>query len=139
MVSFGRPYRLGLEAGSKPELLVALAQMDTPGGVIVCNGYKDRHYIETAMLAQKLGRECIVVIERFQELEYIIEVAERLKLRPHIGVRARLASRGAGKWHESTGDRSKFGLTAGELVEIVRRLRIAGMLDCLEMLHFPRA
>ena len=136
LVSFGRKYQLGLEAGSKPELLVALAQMDTTGGVIVCNGYKDRQYIETAMLAQKLGVECIVVIERFGELDTILALARQLNVRPRIGVRARLTAKGAGRWQESSGDRSKFGLTATELVDVVRKLRQEEMLQCLEMLHF---
>jgi arginine decarboxylase len=136
LVWFGREHRLGLEAGSKPELLVALAYLDTPGALIVCNGYKDVPYIETALLAQKLGRYPLIVIDRLAELETVIQVSRRLQLRPHIGVRARLASRGAGKWFESSGDKSKFGLTSTELVELASTLRAAGMLDCLEMLHF---
>ena len=136
LVDYGRPYRLGLEAGSKPELLVALAHMDNPEGLIVCNGFKDRDYIETALLAQKLGRYPLIVVDRFVELESIIAIACELGLRPHIGVRARLTTRGAGKWVDSTGDRSKFGLTADELVRVVDQLRACDMLDCLELLHF---
>jgi arginine decarboxylase len=136
LVHFGRPHDMGLEAGSKPELLVALAHMDNPGGVIVCNGYKDTKYIETALLAQKLGRYVLIVIDRFEELETIIRVGRRLNVRPHIGVRARLASKGAGKWVESGGEKSKFGLAAIELVKVAQRLREVAMLDCLEMLHF---
>ena len=136
LVEFGRPYTLGLEVGSKPELLVALALLDTPGALIVCNGYKDRAYLETALLAQKLGRLPVIVLDRPTELEDLIKISRELGIRPRIGVRARLAARGAGKWVESSGDRSKFGLSASDIVATVSRLRSEDMLDCLEMLHF---
>ncbi|MCC6672705.1 MAG: biosynthetic arginine decarboxylase [Planctomycetes bacterium] len=136
LVHFGNPYDLGLEAGSKPELLVALAHMDNPGALIICNGYKDAKYIETALLAQKLGRYTIIVVDRYEELDTIIKVSRRFRVRPHIGVRARLSTKGAGKWVESTGDKSKFGLSASELVRVAKRLREEEMLDCLELLHF---
>ncbi|MCK6556074.1 biosynthetic arginine decarboxylase [Candidatus Binatia bacterium] len=136
IVEFGAEERIGLEAGSKPELLIALAILDTPGALIVCNGYKDRAYIETALLAQRLGRHPIIVVDRFREVDLIVRTSRELGIRPHIGVRARLTTRGAGKWVESTGDRSKFGLTAVEIVEAVDRLAAEGMLDCLELLHF---
>ena len=136
LVDFGRDHALGLEAGSKPELLVVLAHMTNPDGVVICNGYKDVSYIETAVLAKKMGLHTIIVIDRLDELQTIIEVSERLGMRPHIGVRAKLASRGAGKWQESGGEKSKFGLTAGEIIEVVERLEQVGMLDCLELLHF---
>jgi arginine decarboxylase len=136
LVRFSRPYDLGLEAGSKPELLVALALQDNPNALLILNGYKDDEYIETALLAQRLGRYPIIVIDRFRELELVIQAAERLGIRPHIGVRAKLSARGAGKWAESTGDRSKFGLNANELIALCDRLRGAGMLDCLELVHF---
>ncbi|HKE00996.1 MAG TPA: biosynthetic arginine decarboxylase, partial [Planctomycetota bacterium] len=136
LVTYGRPHHLGLEAGSKPELLVALALLDDPEAVIVCNGYKDRAYIETALLAQKLGRKTIVVVDRLREIDTILQVSRDLGIRPNIGVRARLTTKGAGKWVESTGDRSKFGLTSAEIVELVERLRGAEMLDCLQLLHF---
>jgi arginine decarboxylase len=136
LVEFGREHSLGLEAGSKPELLVVLAHMTNPDGLVICNGYKDVRYIETAMLAQKMGLYCIIVIDRYEELEAVLKVSRRFDLRPHIGIRAKLASRGAGKWQESGGEKSKFGLTAGEVVEVVERLKQLGMLDCLELLHF---
>jgi arginine decarboxylase len=136
LMEYGRPFNLGLEAGSKPELLVALALQENPEALILCNGYKDRAYIETALLAQKLGRKVIIVMDRLAELETIILAARDLDIRPLIGVRARLSTKGAGKWVESTGDRSKFGLTTGELVEAVERLRGVEMLDCLQLLHF---
>ncbi|MDH3214251.1 MAG: biosynthetic arginine decarboxylase, partial [Myxococcales bacterium] len=136
IIQYGAARKVGLEAGSKPELLVALALMDTPEALIVCNGYKDRAYVETALLAQRLGRTPIIVIDRFHEIELVIKAARELGIRPHLGVRARLLAKGAGKWVESTGDRSKFGLSAVEIVDAVERLRAEDMLDCLEMLHF---
>ena len=136
LIEYGRPTNLGIEAGSKPELLVALALQDNPEALILCNGYKDRAYIETAMLAQKLGRQIIIIIDRMGELETILACARDLEVRPVLGVRARLATKGAGKWIESAGDRSKFGLTTAEIVTTVDRLRQEGMLDCLQLLHF---
>jgi arginine decarboxylase len=136
LIEYGRPFNLGLEAGSKPELLVALALQENPEALILCNGYKDRAYIETALLAQKLGRRVIIIMDRMAELDTIVTAARDLDIRPVIGVRARLSTRGAGKWVESTGDRSKFGLTSAEMVESVERLRGVGMLDCLQLLHF---
>jgi len=136
LVRFGKPYGLGLEAGSKPELLAGLAQLDNPDALLVLNGYKDAEYMETALLSQKLGRYPIIVIDRYRELELLLQVSRRLGIRPHLGVRAKLTTKGAGKWIESTGDRSKFGLTSTEIVMLVDRLRETQMLDCLEMLHF---
>jgi arginine decarboxylase len=136
IVEHGRDAGVGLEAGSKPELLVALALLDTPGALIVCNGYKDRAYVETALLAQRLGRRPIIVVDRFREIDLILKTSRELGIKPALGVRARLTTKGAGKWVESTGDRSKFGLTAVEIVEAVERLRSEDMLDCLELLHF---
>ncbi len=132
----GKPFNLGIEAGSKPELLVALALQENPEALILCNGYKDRAFIETALLAQKLGRRVVITIDRMGELDTILAAAAELDLRPVIGVRARLTTKGAGKWVESTGDRSKFGLTTAEIVATVDRLRDIGMLDCLQLLHF---
>jgi arginine decarboxylase len=136
LIEYGRPFNLGLEAGSKPELLVALALQDNPEALILCNGYKDRAFIETALLAQKLGRRVIITMDRLGELDTVLAAARDLDIRPVIGVRARLSTRGAGKWVESTGDRSKFGLTTTEMVATVERLRAEGMLDCLQLLHF---
>ncbi|MFN8640666.1 MAG: biosynthetic arginine decarboxylase [Candidatus Binatia bacterium] len=136
IVEYGAGSGIGLEAGSKPELLIAMALCETPGALIICNGYKDKKYIETALLGQRLGRRPIIVVDRFHEVDLIIRVSQELGIRPHIGMRARLSTKGAGKWIESTGDRSKFGLTAVEIVEAVDRLRADGMLDCLELLHF---
>ena len=136
IIAEGAPHGVGLEAGSKPELLVALALLETPGALIICNGYKDRAYMELALLAQRLGRYVVIVIDRPNELDTLIKASRELGIRPHIGLRARLAARGAGKWAESSGDRSKFGLSAEELMSVVNRLRHDDMLDCLEMLHF---
>ncbi len=136
LVEFGQDYDLGLEAGSRPELMVAIALVDNPKAYIICNGYKDAAYIETALLSRKLGRQTVIVIDRFEELETVLRLSRELGIRPVIGVRAKLASRGAGRWQESGGDRSKFGLTSSELVAVVKRLREADHLDCLQLLHF---
>ncbi len=136
LIDYGRPYHLGLEAGSKPELLVALALQDNPEALVLCNGYKDRAYIETALLARKLGRQVVITMDRLGELDTILNASRELDIRPVIGVRARLSTKGAGKWVESTGDRSKFGLTTTEMVAAVERLRGLDMLDCLQLLHF---
>jgi arginine decarboxylase len=136
IIQFGAASGIGLEAGSKPELLIALALLDTPEALIICNGYKDRAYVETALLAQKLGRTPLIVIDRFDEIDLVIKTASELGIRPHLGVRARLTTKGAGKWVESTGDRSKFGLSAHEIVDAVERLRCEDMLECLELVHF---
>ncbi len=136
LIEYGKPYNLGLEAGSKPELLVALALQDNPEALILCNGYKDKAYIETALLARKLNRQVVITMDRLGELDTILMASRELDIRPVIGVRARLSTKGAGKWVESTGDRSKFGLTTAEIVAAVERLRAEGMLDCLQLLHF---
>lgn len=136
IVRYGRQFKMGLEAGSKPELLVVLALMNTPDALIICNGFKDNEYIETALLSQKLGRNTIIVVDRKEELGMIIECSKRLNHRPKIGFRAKLNTQGAGKWVDSSGARSKFGLTATEIVEGVELLKTEGMLECLELLHY---
>ncbi|MFT5441222.1 MAG: arginine decarboxylase [Myxococcota bacterium] len=136
LIEHGAATQMGVEAGSKPELLIALALLETPGALIICNGYKDRAYIETALLAQRLGRMPVIVIDRYNEVELIIKLCKQLGIRPHIGVRGRPSATGAGKWVESTGSRSKFGLSPSEIVDVSDRLRDEGMLDCLEMVHF---
>lgn len=136
LVKFGNPNRLGLECGSKPELLVVLAMMTTPNALIICNGFKDQEYIETAILSQKLGRNTIIVVDRASELPMIIEAAKKFNTKPKIGLRAKLHTKGAGKWIESSGDRSKFGLTALEIVECVEILKRENMLESLELLHY---
>ncbi len=136
LVKFGKEHKLGLECGSKPELLVVLALMNNPEAVIICNGFKDSEYIETALLAQKLGRTIIIVVDRKDELAMILTAAKKINIRPKIGFRAKLNTQGAGKWIDSSGARSKFGLTAMEIVEGVETLRRENMLDCLELLHY---
>lgn len=136
LVRFGAPYQFGLEAGSKPELLIALATLTTPGALVICNGYKDREYVETAMLAQQIGKTAIVVIEQIQELEIAIAASEKLGIKPILGVRAKLSTKGVGRWGGSTGDRAKFGLTVPEIIKTIERLTSVGMLDCLQLLHF---
>jgi len=136
ILDFGKDYRFGLEAGSKPELLAVLALtngMDTP---IICNGFKDDEFIRMAMFARKIGKPIIPVVEKFTELELIIRHAEDLKVRPAIGVRVKLAARGAGRWRSSAGYRSKFGLTLTEVLEVVEYLKQRDMADCLELVHF---
>ena len=135
-MEYGRPYHYGLEAGSKPELLAVMAMLDDEEALIVCNGYKDEEYIETALLASKLGRTVIIVVEKLSELELITQMAKKTGVKPRLGMRAKLSSRGAGRWEASGGDRSKFGLSSRELVEAVRYLKDCGLLDCFELLHF---
>ena len=135
VLEFGKPFHFGLEAGSKPELMavMALADNDTP---IVCNGFKDDEYIEMAMLAQKVGRKIIPVVEKYTELQLILKYSARVGVRPSIGLRVKLASRGSGRWKSSGGYRSKFGLSATEAMRALQELKDIGMADCLNLLHF---
>ena len=135
VLNFGAPYRFGLEAGSKPELLavIAMASNDTP---IICNGFKDAEYIETVMLASKMGRNIITVVEKYTELDLILQYAEKVGVRPQIGMRVKLAARGGGRWQGSGGYRSKFGLTVGEILHGLDVLKQRGMADCFNLLHF---
>jgi arginine decarboxylase len=125
----------GLEAGSKPELMAVLA-LSRPGGLIVCNGYKDREYIRLALIGRKLGLQTFIVIEKPSELKLVLEESKALDVKPGLGVRMRLASLGAGKWQNSGGDKAKFGLSPRQVLDLVEKLRAADMLDCLELLHF---
>ena len=135
VLNFGRPYRFGLEAGSKPELMavVALASNETP---IICNGFKDAEFIEMAMLAQKIGRRIIPVVEKYTELGLILQYAKKVGVRPMIGMRVKLAARGSGRWQSSGGFRSKFGLTVSEILRALQELKEQGMEDCFKLLHF---
>jgi arginine decarboxylase len=136
IVKFGRPFHYGLEAGSKPELLAVMAVHQDPEALIVCNGYKDDDYIETALLASKMGRTVVLVVEKPSELDEIRNAARGLGIEPTIGIRARLTSKGSGKWEQSGGDRSKFGLTAAEMLEAVDKLQSWGWIDRLRLVHF---
>jgi arginine decarboxylase len=133
---FGRPYHYGLEAGSKPELLAVMAMLDDEDALIVCNGYKDEEYIETALMASKLGRTVLIVVEKFSEMALIAETAKKMGVRPRIGMRVKLAAKGSGRWEASGGDRSKFGLSTREVVEAINFLRANDLLNCFELLHF---
>jgi arginine decarboxylase len=136
IVQFGRPYHYGLEAGSKPELLAVMAMLDDEEALIVCNGYKDEEYIETALTASKLGRTVLIVVEKFSELQLIADTAKKMGVRPRIGIRVKLAAKGSGRWEASGGDRSKFGLSTREVVEGINFLRANDLLNCFELLHF---
>lgn len=136
LLAAGQDHALGLECGSKPELLVALAMVKNPQSLIICNGFKDLEYVETALLSQKLGKQTLIVIDRFDELSLIINLSKKLGVQPNLGFRAKLAAKGAGKWIESSGNRSKFGLTPSEMVEGYELLQKMGMEKCLCMLHF---
>ena len=136
IVQAGLPYSYGLEAGSKPELLAVMALLEDDNALIICNGYKDEEYIETALYASQLGRTVILVVEKPSELALIAEVSRRTNIRPRIGMRVRLSTRGAGKWEASGGDRSKFGLSSSELMNSIAFMREAGLLDSFELLHF---
>lgn len=136
IVSAGKEFHYGLEAGSKPELLTVLSLIDDPEALLICNGYKDEEYIELALLGLKLGIQVVLVVEKYSELETIFKVADRLGVRPVIGIRARLAARGSGRWQASGGDRSKFGLSSVEIMDAVRFLREKEALDCLRLLHY---
>ena len=136
IVSHGNKYNIGLEAGSKPELHAVLAVNTSEDSIIVCNGYKDEDYIELALLAQKMGRRIFIVVEKINELRLVADVAKRLSVRPSIGIRIKLSSAGSGKWEESGGDVSKFGLNSSELLTALQFLETRQMTDCLELIHF---
>ena len=136
LVRFGQPYQFGLEAGSKPELTIALATLKTPNSLLICNGYKDREYIETALLATRLGQKSLIVLEQLEEVPLVIDAARQLGIEPMLGVRAKLNTKGTGRWGESSGQRAKFGLTIPEILSAVEQLRNAGMLSSLQLLHF---
>ena len=136
IISHGRKFNLGLEAGSKPELHAVIAVQCQSDSLIICNGYKDQGYIELALLAQKMGKRIFIVVEKLNELDIIAKVAKKLNVKPNIGIRIKLASSGSGKWEESGGDASKFGLTSAELLEALRILDDKGLHDSLRLIHF---
>src|ERR1700722_65443 len=133
---YGKAFGFGLEVGSKPELLAVLSiTEDAPDRLVVCNGFKDDSYIEAVILATKLGRTIIPVVENFEEIHLILKHAERYGVRPRIGVRVKLASEGAGRWRESAGEKSKFGLFISEILDLYALLKERNMLDCLQLVH----
>ena len=136
VVDAGAEFHFGLEAGSKPELLAALSIHDDLESLIICNGYKDADYVRNAMLGRKLGKRLVMVVEKIEELTQILAVAKQMDVEPWIGVRVRLATKGAGKWATSGGEDAKFGLSTAELVEASELLRREGMAHCLKLVHF---
>jgi arginine decarboxylase len=136
IVSHGKKFNIGLEAGSKPELHAVLAINTDPESLIICNGYKDEDYIELALLAQKMGKRIFLVVEKLNELKLITTISKRLKVKPNIGIRIKLASVGSGKWEDSGGDISKFGLTSSELLEAIDFIEKNKMHDCVRLIHF---
>ncbi len=136
IVTYGKKFNIGLEAGSKPELHAVLGTNVDADALIICNGYKDEAYIELALLAQKMGRKIYLVVEKLNELRMIADISRRLKVRPNIGIRIKLSSTGSGKWSESGGDQSKFGLNSSELLEAIDILERRDLKDCLKLIHF---
>jgi len=136
IVDHGKKFNIGLEAGSKPELHAVIAIDTDSESLVICNGYKDESYIELALLAQKMGRRIYIVVEKLTELKLIARVSKRLKIRPNIGIRIKLSSTGSGKWEESGGDVSKFGLNSSELLEALDYLERNGLKNCLRLVHF---
>ncbi len=136
LVAFGDQHGVGLEVGSKPELLAVLALTDRTDHLIVCNGYKDEEYLYLALMGQKLGHQVIIVIEKISEVDMLLKMADEMGVAPMAGIRIKLSTVGAGRWSESAGEKSKFGLSASELMRVVDKLRISGRLDLLRMVHF---
>ena len=136
IVGHGKKFNIGLEAGSKPELHAVIAINTDNDSLIICNGYKDEDYIELALLAQKMGRRIFLVIEKLSELKLIIKIAKQFKIKPNLGIRIKLASAGSGKWEDSGGDVSKFGLTSSEVLDALEILEKNKMKDCLHLVHF---
>ena len=136
IISHGQKFNLGLEAGSKPELHAVIAVQCQSDSLIICNGYKDQSYIELALLAQKMGKRIFIVIEKLNELDIIAKAAKKIGVRPNVGIRIKLASSGSGKWADSGGDASKFGLNSSELLLALKMLEEKGLKDCLHLIHF---
>ena len=136
IVTHGKKFNIGLEAGSKPELHAVIAINTDSDSLIICNGYKDEDYIELALLAQKMGRRIFLVVEKLNELKLIATIARRLKVKPNLGIRIKLASSGSGKWEDSGGDVSKFGLSSSEILDALDLLEKYKMRDCLKLVHF---
>jgi arginine decarboxylase len=136
ILEYGRPHGVGLECGSKPELQAVLALSDAADHLIVCNGYKDHEFMRLALMGQKVGHDVFIVIEQLSEVDVLLEVADEMGVTPKLGVRIKLATESAGRWAQSAGEKSKFGLTAAQLVVLVDRLRAEGRLETLKLLHF---
>ncbi|HEY2377700.1 MAG TPA: biosynthetic arginine decarboxylase [Gemmatimonadaceae bacterium] len=136
ILEFGKSHGVGLECGSKPELQAILGLSETTDHLIVCNGYKDEEFMRLALMGQKLGHQVFIVLEQLSEIDVLLQVADEMQVTPTAGVRIKLASRGFGRWKESGGEKSKFGLNAADLVTAIEKLRSAGRLDILKLIHF---
>ncbi|HEX8430731.1 MAG TPA: biosynthetic arginine decarboxylase, partial [Longimicrobium sp.] len=136
IVQFGHKAGVGLEVGSKPELQAVLALNERVDHLIVCNGYKDEEFMRMALMGQKLGHEVLIVIEKLSEVDTILRVADEMGVVPTVGVRIKLSTSGAGRWSETAGEKSKFGLNSSQVVRVVDKLEAAGRLDCLKLIHF---
>jgi arginine decarboxylase len=136
IVEYGRPYGVGLEVGSKPEMMAVLALTERADHIIVCNGYKDEEYVRLALMGQRLGHQVLIVVEKISEVDTILRVADEMEITPTIGVRIKLSTAGSGKWSESAGEKSKFGLNPAQLVKVLDKLENAGKLDILKLIHF---
>jgi len=136
VLQHGKKFNIGLEAGSKSELHAVLANVDNPKSLIICNGYKDEDFIELALLAQKMGKKIYLVVEKLSELVLIIKLSKRLKVKPNIGIRIKLASSGSGHWEESGGYQSKFGLSSSELIDALQYIKTRGFSDSVKLIHF---
>ncbi|MBV9108899.1 MAG: arginine decarboxylase, partial [Gemmatimonadetes bacterium] len=134
IAEYGRPHGVGLEVGSKPELMAVLALTERTDHLIVCNGYKDEEYVRLALMGQRLGHAVLIVIEKISEVDTILRVAAEMELEPTVGVRIKLSTAGAGKWSESAGEKSKFGLNSAQLVKVLDKLSAAGKLDILKLI-----
>ncbi|ESW07907.1 hypothetical protein PHAVU_009G002500 [Phaseolus vulgaris] len=138
IVKFGSPFRFGLEAGSKPELLLAMSCLckGNPDALLICNGFKDAEYISLALVANKLALNTVIVLEQEEEVDLIIELSKKLCIKPVIGLRAKLRTKHSGHFGGTSGEKGKFGLTTAQILRVVKKLDLAGMLDCLQLLHF---
>src|SRR3954462_4076861 len=136
IVEFGASHGVGLECGSKPELQAVLGLNESTNHLIVCNGYKDEEFMRLALMGQKLGHQVFIVIEQLSEIDVLLQVADELGVTPTAGIRIKLASTGFGRWKESGGEKSKFGLNAAQLMQAVDKLRAAGRLDIVKLIHF---
>lgn len=136
VVKCSKKYNIGLEAGSKPELHAVLALAENDNAPIICNGYKDEEFIELALLAKKMGKDIYLVVEKLNELKLILKISKEKNIKPNIGIRIKLTSSGSGRWEDSGGDKSKFGLSPSELLDAVELTKEAGLLDCVKLIHF---
>jgi arginine decarboxylase len=136
IAEFGRPFGVGLEVGSKPEMMAVLALSERTDHIIVCNGYKDEEYVRLALMGQKLGHKVLIVVEKISEVDVILRVAADMGVEPTLGVRIKLSTAGAGKWSQSAGEKSKFGLNSAQLIKVLEKLEAAGKTDVLKLIHF---